>query len=269
MADLDADDPADQGRQDADRPALVPGLRCKTPEQREDTAPGTGESRSVATAAAPIAQRPFEHLVLDFLAYLEFERGLSRNTLEAYRSDLLQYGRFLEERGLAAVDVDAAAAGGLPGRAGGARRAAGLAGHDPPQGRLPALLLPPPAPRGPAGHRPHGQPDRAAAGAQAAPGADPRGGGQAARPAQGHRAHRPARPRAAGADVRVRAAGLRGDRPGGLRRRPGRGRAARAGQGLQGARGARGPDRRRGRAPLPGARPARRWWATPPRRTCS
>ena len=40
----------------------------------------------------------FESLLLDFLAYLEFERGLSRNTLEAYRSDLLQFGRFLEER---------------------------------------------------------------------------------------------------------------------------------------------------------------------------
>jgi integrase/recombinase XerD len=40
----------------------------------------------------------FEHLMLDFLAYLEFERGLSRNTLEAYRSDLLQFGRFLAER---------------------------------------------------------------------------------------------------------------------------------------------------------------------------
>ena len=36
--------------------------------------------------------------MLDFLAYLEFERGLSRNTLEAYRSDLLQFGRFLERR---------------------------------------------------------------------------------------------------------------------------------------------------------------------------
>ena len=40
----------------------------------------------------------FEHLVLDFLAELEFERGLSRNTLEAYRSDLLQYGAWLQER---------------------------------------------------------------------------------------------------------------------------------------------------------------------------
>ena len=36
--------------------------------------------------------------MLDFLAYLEFERGLSRNTLEAYRSDLLQFGRFLNKR---------------------------------------------------------------------------------------------------------------------------------------------------------------------------
>jgi integrase/recombinase XerD len=49
--------------------------------------------------AAP-AERTFESLMLDFLAYLEFERGLSRNTLEAYRGDLLQFGRFLEERGI-------------------------------------------------------------------------------------------------------------------------------------------------------------------------
>jgi integrase/recombinase XerD len=46
--------------------------------------------------------------VLDFLAYLEFERGLSRNTLEAYRSDLLQFGRFLSERGLTALKASAA-----------------------------------------------------------------------------------------------------------------------------------------------------------------
>jgi integrase/recombinase XerD len=54
----------------------------------------------MATVAQPVEARPFEHLVLDFLAYLEFERGLSRNTLEAYRSDLLQFGRFLEDRDL-------------------------------------------------------------------------------------------------------------------------------------------------------------------------
>jgi integrase/recombinase XerD len=61
----------------------------------------------VATIEKPPAARPYEHLVLDFLAYLEFERGLSRNTLEAYRSDLFQYGRFLDERGADAVSAQA------------------------------------------------------------------------------------------------------------------------------------------------------------------
>ena len=46
--------------------------------------------------AVPAQRRTFERLVLDFLAYLEFERGLSRNTLDAYRSDLLQLGAFLK-----------------------------------------------------------------------------------------------------------------------------------------------------------------------------
>jgi integrase/recombinase XerD len=48
----------------------------------------------------------FEHLVLDFLAELEFERGLSRNTLEAYRSDLLQFGAWLERAGAGATDAE-------------------------------------------------------------------------------------------------------------------------------------------------------------------
>jgi integrase/recombinase XerD len=58
----------------------------------------------MATAAPPrdeAGAQPsprFEALVLDFLAYLEFERGLSRNTLSAYRTDLLQLGGFLAER---------------------------------------------------------------------------------------------------------------------------------------------------------------------------
>jgi integrase/recombinase XerD len=59
----------------------------------------------VATIEKPIVERRFEHLVLDFLAYLEFERGLSRNTLDAYRTDLLQYGRFLDEREQSALDA--------------------------------------------------------------------------------------------------------------------------------------------------------------------
>lgn len=62
----------------------------------------------MATIEQPLLSRRFEHLVLDFLAYLEFERGLSRNTLEAYRSDLFQFGRFLDRRGLTAADVEAA-----------------------------------------------------------------------------------------------------------------------------------------------------------------
>lgn len=45
-------------------------------------------------------------LVLDFLAYLELERGLSRNTLEAYRSDLQQLGEFLDRRGTGALEAD-------------------------------------------------------------------------------------------------------------------------------------------------------------------
>jgi integrase/recombinase XerD len=49
--------------------------------------------------ATPSRAQPFEHLLLDFLAYLEFERGLSRNTLEAYRSDLLQFGEWLTRSG--------------------------------------------------------------------------------------------------------------------------------------------------------------------------
>ena len=58
-----------------------------------------------ARTHAPATSEPLEHLVLDFLAYLEFERGLSRNTLEAYRSDLLQYGGWLKREGVDALAV--------------------------------------------------------------------------------------------------------------------------------------------------------------------
>lgn len=66
----------------------------------------------MAIATGESTRHSFEHHVLDFLAYLEFERGLSRNTLEAYRSDLLQFGTFLQDRGqdaLTAVHADLAA----------------------------------------------------------------------------------------------------------------------------------------------------------------
>jgi integrase/recombinase XerD len=61
-----------------------------------------------ATLEKAQVEHRFELLVLDFLAYLEFERGLSRNTLEAYRGDLLQLGRFLAERHMSALDATAA-----------------------------------------------------------------------------------------------------------------------------------------------------------------
>src|SRR5215216_2714658 len=48
----------------------------------------------------------FEALVLDFLAYLEFERGLARNTLDAYPTDLLEYGTFLAKRHRGATEAD-------------------------------------------------------------------------------------------------------------------------------------------------------------------
>src|ERR1700761_2924279 len=52
----------------------------------------------MATAQATAGHRRLADLTLDFLGTLELERGLSRNTLEAYRSDLQQYGAFLGRR---------------------------------------------------------------------------------------------------------------------------------------------------------------------------
>src|ERR1019366_7283822 len=73
---------------------------------------GGGEARGMTAAeiAKPSASVGIEPLILDFLAYLELERGLSRNTLEAYRSDLLQFGEYLDRHGL---EAEAAAHGAL------------------------------------------------------------------------------------------------------------------------------------------------------------
>ena len=64
----------------------------------------------MAVAVKPTRERKvearFEALVLDFLAYLEFERGLARNTLDAYRTDLLQFGVFLAIRNRGATEVE-------------------------------------------------------------------------------------------------------------------------------------------------------------------
>ena len=57
------------------------------------------------TPQSTVPAGAFERLVLDFLAYLELERGLSRNTLEAYRSDLLAFGGYLRRRGIDAAQA--------------------------------------------------------------------------------------------------------------------------------------------------------------------
>jgi integrase/recombinase XerD len=62
-------------------------------------------SSSAGAASSTWVGEGIERLLLDFLAYLELERGLSRNTLEAYRSDLLQFGEFLQRRELAALEA--------------------------------------------------------------------------------------------------------------------------------------------------------------------
>jgi integrase/recombinase XerD len=58
---------------------------------------GNGDARKVEPS--------MQSLILDFLAYLELERGLSRNTLEAYRSDLLQFGAFLAASGVGVLEA--------------------------------------------------------------------------------------------------------------------------------------------------------------------
>jgi integrase/recombinase XerD len=60
---------------------------------------------TAAIAAPPPAAAAIEQLTLDFLAYLELERGLSRNTLSAYRCDLRQFGEFLGRRRLAPAEA--------------------------------------------------------------------------------------------------------------------------------------------------------------------
>jgi integrase/recombinase XerD len=54
----------------------------------------------MATADTVQPSRRITDLTFDFLGHLELERGLSRNTLEAYRSDLQQFAEFLARRDL-------------------------------------------------------------------------------------------------------------------------------------------------------------------------
>ena len=74
-----------------------------------------GPSTSALPASAspvPATDTAAERLIGDFLAYLELERGLSRNTLDAYRSDLHQLAVYLARTGLT---VEGAAHGDLAG----------------------------------------------------------------------------------------------------------------------------------------------------------
>jgi integrase/recombinase XerD len=43
----------------------------------------------------PRASQTFEQIALEFLTELEQERGLAHNTINADRSDLVQFGAFL------------------------------------------------------------------------------------------------------------------------------------------------------------------------------
>jgi integrase/recombinase XerD len=58
------------------------------------------------SARLPRAPETFEQLVLAFLTDLEQERGLARNTIDAYRSDLVQFGAFLADHGRDALAVE-------------------------------------------------------------------------------------------------------------------------------------------------------------------
>jgi integrase/recombinase XerD len=60
-----------------------------------------GDSPAVVASSGVGPRR----LTLDFLAYLELERGLSRNTLHAYQSDLAQLGDYLARRGVSPLQA--------------------------------------------------------------------------------------------------------------------------------------------------------------------
>ena len=177
---------------------------------------------AMAVAPAPAA-RSFEHHVLDFLAYLEFERGLSRNTLEAYRSDLLQFGAYLDARGVdvarrPATPTSPASSTSWRPAARAARRARPRRCSARPPACAPSTATC--AARGSSTTtRPPTCARRARARSCRRSSAAARSQRLLARAAR-HRPGGAARPRAARADVRLRPARLRGHRPRGRRRRP-------------------------------------------------
>ena len=217
-------------------------------------------------------RRRFEALVLDFLAYLEFERGLSRNTLDAYRTDLLQYGAFLAgatvtrptaEGGDVADFLADLATGSGDGRAPCSaatinRKAACLRSFYRHLRREELVDDDPTAALAPPGEEP-----------QAAAGAELRRGEEAARQRQGRGPDRAARPGAARGDVRLRPARLGGGRARGRRRRPAARLRPPARQGLEGAHRAAAARGGRGGSSATCARDARSWSERSRSRSCS
>ena len=144
-----------------------------------------------------------------------------------------------------------------------------LAGDDQPQGRLPALLLPAPAPRGADRRRPDGGARAAEQEPQAPPRPQLRRGEAAAGERRRRRRDRTARPRPARGDVRVRAAGLGGDRARRQRRGPAARLRAPARQGHQGAHRPARPRGGRGGQALPAGRSPGAGRRAPASRSCS
>ena len=68
--------------------------------------PRLAKRRPQSRTRRPRAPQTFEQLVLAFLTDLEQERGLARNTIDAYRSDLVQFGAFLADHGRDALAVE-------------------------------------------------------------------------------------------------------------------------------------------------------------------
>ena len=64
---------------------------------------GTPRQSIISMATDPLSTIPDEFVepVESFLAWLELERGLSRNTISAYGRDLAQYTKFLKKQGVA------------------------------------------------------------------------------------------------------------------------------------------------------------------------
>src|SRR5450631_829407 len=78
---------------------------CRSASRRARIRVGAGEQGAMS-ARRPRAPETFEQLVLGFLTDLEQERGLARNTVNAYRRDLVRFGAFLADHGRDVLAVE-------------------------------------------------------------------------------------------------------------------------------------------------------------------